>query len=595
MNIKEFAAYLDKLENTTKRLEITSILKDMISEMSTNEVDKGIYLSLGLLKAQFENPKFNIAEKMMVRVLEFAYKPGKERLAGLFADKGDLGDVALEVAGDTKGDGLSLTDVYNELIELAAIEGSGSQEKKVSKLSSLLIKMDKLSAKYVVRIVLGTTRLGFTELTVIDALNSLIQGDKLTKAKIEGKYNMHPDIGVIAKKIKDSGLKGLDEVVMEIGVPIEPQRCQRLSDPVEIIEKMGCVSAEFKFDGTRVQVHMDRNKPIKSTTSDQNSLFGDNEELKGASVFVKTYTRNLEDSTYQYPDIAEAAIVQLDAESVILDGEAVGYDKNTGDFLPFQEIMQRKRKHNVTEYALDIPLKYFAFDILMLNGKPLVNETLEKRREILSKIIKPGKVIELSRNFVTDKPEELSEFFEESKTKSLEGLVVKKPDAQYQAGARSFAWIKYKKADEALLDDTIDVVILGYYHGRGGRARFGMGGFLTAVYDKATDTFKTITKVGSGLTDEQFVSLRERLDKIKIDKKPAKADVDKFFDVNVWVAPKIVVEVGADELSKSANHTAGYALRFPRMIKIREDRRPEDATSLEEIKSIYKNQKRGSY
>ena len=591
MTFNEFARFLEKLESTPKRLEITSILTELIKNLETDEVDRGVYLSLGILKAQYESPKFNIAEKMMLRVLENAYSPNKKELNELYTKKGDLGDVAYEISKDSGSRNLQLSDVYKELLDLALIEGSGSQEKKVAKLAELLNKLDKSSAKYVVRIVLGTTRLGFTELTIIDALNSLVGGDKQTKTEIELRYNMHPDIGLIAKKIKEYGLKGVQKIEIEVGVPIEPQRCQRLSDPVEIIEKMGTASAEYKFDGTRVQVHMDRKMPLMSTNNDQNTLFGD----KRDNIFVKTYTRNLEDSTHQFPDITQAAIEQIDAESVILDGEAVGYNKATGEFLPFQEIMQRKRKHDVAEFANEIPLKYFVFDVLMLNGKSLMNEPLEKRREVISKIIKPGKVIEISKNLVTNDSEKLAEFFEESKEKGLEGLVVKKPEAIYQAGARAYTWIKYKKADTKLLDDTVDVVILGYYSGRGDRARFGMGGFLTAVYDKNIDTFKTITKVGSGLTDEQFVSLRKRLDKIKVNKKPANAEVDKYFDPYVWVAPKIVVEVGADEISKSAKHTAGYALRFPRMIKIREDRKPEDATSLDEILNMYKLQKRGSY
>jgi DNA ligase-1 len=442
-----------------------------------------------------------------------------------------------------------------------------------------------------VRIVLGTTRLGFTELTVIDALNKLIKGDKETHENIELTYNIHPDIGLISRNVKEYGLKGINKIGIEVGVPIMPQRCQRLSDPEEIIEKMGKVSAEYKFDGTRVQLHIDREKTIKSTDMEQNALFtSDNNK-----IFVKTFTRNLEETTYQYPDIVKSSLEQIDAKSIILDGEAVGYNKDTGEFLPFQEIMQRKRKHGIAEMALDIPLKYFVFDILYLNGETLVYKTFEERREILSKVIKSGKVLEVDYRRITENAEELADFFEESKEKGLEGLVIKKTDAPYQAGARAYTWVKLKRAETALLKDTVDVVILGYYYGKGTRAEFGIGGFLAGIYDKDSNSFKTITKVGTGLKETDFINLKKEADKLKISKKPAIVELNKVFNPDIWITPKIVVELGADEVSKSATHSAGYALRFPRLLKFRHDKSPEDTTSLEEIKNMYNIQKRGNY
>lgn len=593
MKISKFSEYLNRLDLTTKRLEITEILRELLDIMSPSETDKGVYMSLGYLKATYENPKFNIAEKMMARILANAYKTDKEKVDALYSKFGDMGDVAYELAKSKDAD-LTITDIHKKLLELALTAGSGSQETKVAKMTKILEQLDKMSAKYVVRIVLGTTRLGFTELTIIDALNKLMGGDKATEAEIEMKYYTHPDIGTIAQKIKADGLKGLKEVGIETGVPIMPQRCQRLSDTEEIIEKMGRVSAEYKFDGTRVQLHMDRNKEDTSEEeSTQNDLFslGDEEQ----KPLVRTYTRNLEDNTYQYPDIVEAALKQINADSVILDGEGIGYDKDTGMFLPFQEIMQRKRKHDVAETAKGIPLRYFVFDILYLNGKTLINEPLNKRREILSSIIKPGNVIQMDNAMETEDAEELADFFAQSKAKGLEGLVIKKVDAPYQAGARAYTWVKLKRAETKLLEDTVDTVILGYYYGRGARAGFGIGGFLAGVYDPKSDTIKTITKVGTGLKDEDFRSLKIQLDKIKVSKKPANVEAGKIFEPDVWVSPKVVVELGADEVSKSETHSAGYALRFPRLLKFRTDKKPEDTTTLAEIIDMYKLQMRGSY
>ncbi|EKD99665.1 MAG: hypothetical protein ACD_22C00214G0006, partial [uncultured bacterium] len=373
--------------------------------------------------------------------------------------------------------------------------------------------------------------------------------------------------------------------------PIMPQRCQRLSDTNEIIEKMGTVFAEFKFDGTRVQLHMDRKKEDTSTKEEQNQLFNGSKE----KILIKTYTRNLEETTHQYPDIVEAAEEQIDAKSVILDGEAIGYNKETGDFLPFQKIMQRKRKHDVAETAKNVPLKYFVFDILYLDGKSLVDLPFTERRDILSKVIKPGIVIEVDSNIKTADAEELNDYFELSKEKGLEGVVVKKVDAKYQAGARAYTWIKLKRADTQLLDDSVDCVVLGYYLGKGIRTEFGIGGFLAGVYDSKTQTYKTITKVGTGLKEADFARLKAEADSQKIASQPNNVEISKNFYPNVWVNPKIVVELGADEISKSSTHTAGYALRFPRLIKFRTDKKPQDTTSLEEIEDIYKAQKRGSY
>jgi len=590
MTFSEFSKYLGRLDNTTKRLEITAILEELIKNLSPEETEIGIYLSLGYLKAPYENPKFNIAERMMLRILGAAYKTNHKELEDIYNKNGDLGNTAYEVAPNKHSD-IQIRELYEKLLQLADIEGSGSQEAKVTKMSNILEKLDKLSAKYIVRIILGTTRLGFTELTVIDALNKLIEGNKETEAEIELTYNIHPDIGLISRQIKEHGLKGIKKIGIEVGVPIMPQRCQRLSDTEDIIEKMGKVSAEYKFDGTRVQLHMDRKKTIKSNDMEQNALFGSNEE----KMFVKTFTRNLEETTYQYPDIVEGALKQIEAESVILDGEAIGYNKDTGEFLPFQEIMQRKRKHGIAEMAKDIPLRYFVFDILYLNGEELINKTLEERRKILSSIIKPGKVLEVDSSFVTDNAAELADYFEESKEKGLEGIVIKKIDAPYQAGARAFTWVKLKRSETALLKDTIDVVILGYYYGKGTRAEFGIGGFLAGVYDKNTDSYKTITKVGTGLKEEDLISLKKAADKIKVNKKPVNVELNKTFDPDVWVSPKMVVELGADEVSKSATHSAGYALRFPRLLKFRQDKKPEDTTSLTEIIDMYNLQKRGNY
>ncbi len=590
MKFAEFAKYLQKLEETTKRLEITSILSELISKLSTEETDKAVYLSLGYLNAQFETKKFNMAEKMVIKSLEKAY-PHAQNVMQNYKEKGDLGNVALEIHKTDQEKPLNILEVHEKLLFIALLEGTGSQDAKINQLAVLLKQTDNLSAKYLVRIVLGITRLGFTELTMIDALSEFLAGDKSLKKEIESKYFIHPDIGMISKMVKKEGAKGLNGIRMETGVPVLSQKAQRIGGIGETIEKLKQCWAEFKFDGTRVQLHLDKNKKFQVETQ-QAGLFG---EIQKKDYLIKTFTRNLEDTTHQHPDIAQAAMNQIKARSVVLDGEAVGIDKKTGEFLPFQQIMQRKRKHSVKEMAEEIPLKYFVFDILYINGESLIDRPLEERHKILKQVITKGDVIKIAEHISTTDEKELSDYFEMAKKLNLEGLIVKKPKDPYQAGARSFSWIKLKRADEKLLDDSVDLVILGYYRGRGERSKFGIGGFLAGIFDDEKNKFLTITKVGTGLKDDDWRHLKKLADKNVLKEIPKNAVVTKNYMPDVIVEPVLVVEIGADEISVSKTHSAGYALRFPRLLYFRTDKRPDQATTLKEIKKLYSLQKRGNY
>lgn len=592
MYFSDFSAYLSKLEATTKRLEITTILAQLINELEDDELDLGIFLSLGYLKAPFENPKFNVADKMIQKVLERAFVCKPEEIKVLYERAGDLGDVTQQLANNQKKahlTKLTITDVYNTLLKCALTQGSGSQEEKIAILASLLNKLDAISAKFVTRIVLGTLRLGFTELTILDALAEYLQSSKDIKEAIEKKYNGHPDIGLIAKIVKTKGIKGLEKISIETGVPVLVQKCQRVASLEEIKERMPTIWAEFKFDGTRVQLHLDRTK--KPGSAPQTDLFGESTP----KAFVKTFTRNQEETTYQYPDIITAAINQIDAKSVILDGEAIGYDKETGEFLVFQQIMQRKRKHGIAEAVKDIPLKYFIFDILYYNGNSTLETPLLERRELLDRIIKKGTVLEVDSHVIITTAEELEEFFNIALEKSLEGIIAKRPDAPYQAGAREYSWIKFKRSETSLLKDTVDCVILGYSYGKGTRSSLGIGKFLAGVYDLQSKTFKTITKVGTGLKEEDFIYLKNEAEQYKLKQKPTNIEINKVYEPDVWLLPKIVVELGGDEISKSETHSSGYALRFPRLIKFRPDKNQNNATTCDEIERLYKLQKRGYY
>lgn len=565
----------------------------MIDDLDAKEVEKAIFLSLGYLNPPYEQIRFNMADKMVIRALELCYGLEKQKVDNLYTSSGDLGDVAESLAKSGKDDNSSSTvnSIHEKLCDLASEEGAGSQDRKIVSLSELLKTMTPLSAKYTIRIVLGTTRLGFTEQTVIDALSKLLFGNKTASRKIEEVYNIHPNVGFIARVLKEKGVEGLDGIKIETGVPVLSQKAQRLSDPEEILEKMrGRAWIEYKLDGTRVQLHMDRKKTGLDTKLDQNTLFAFNKD----AVMVKTFTRNLEENTYQFPDVVESALDQIDAESIILDGEAIGYDGKTGRYIPFQDMMQRKRKHDVGDYAKQIPLKYIVFDVLYLNGKSMTGESLEVRNKTLEKVINKGGVLEVAQHLETSDPAELWQFFETSKEKNLEGIMVKTPTSPYRAGAREFSWIKLKRSNTDILEDTIDCVVLGYYFGRGTRANFGIGGFLCGIWDNKEQIFTTLTKVGTGLKDEEWVELKKMCDRNKI-KEPAKnISFPKTLTPDVWVKPEIVVELGGDEISVSQNHTSGYALRFPRLIKFRDDKSATDTTSPKEILALHRSQRKSA-
>lgn len=588
MKISLFSQYLSLLDKTSKRLEITTILSELINKLNKEEIDKAIYLSSGYLRAPYENIKFNMAEKMMLRALEQAYSTKdnlniSSKINSIYKKEGDLGNVAFELAKDKVSEEIEIIQVHKHLEDIAKEAGPGSQDYKVNKTAELLKRLDKNSAKYIVRIILGLIRLGFTELTIISALAEYL-GNKKYALEIEKKYNIHPDIGLIAKIIKQKGIKGLDEIKIETGVPVLSQKAQRVSGMEEAMKRIKNVWAEFKFDGTRVQLHLDRDKYISGEV--QNSLF-DTEDNK---ILIRTYTRNLEETTHQYPDIVLAADKQIRAQSIILDGEAIGFNKKTGEFLPFQETIQRKRKHDIEETAKNIPLKYYVFDILFLNGQSLIDKTLRERRKILDKIIDKGDTIIVDEHLETDRFEDLKKYYETAKEKKLEGLIAKNPEDMYQAGARSYSWIKLKSADEKLLKDSIDCVVLGYYYGKGVRSKFGIGGFLVGIYDEKENNFKTITKIGTGLTEEDWGVLKNMADKLKVSTLPKNIIMNKIFTPDILLSPEIIVEIGADEISVSPSHTAGYALRFPRLLKFRADKKPTEITTLNEIKSMFKNQ-----
>lgn len=402
-------------------------------------------------------------------------------------------------------------------------------------------------------------------MTILDAISWMVAGDKSLRGRLEDVYNMRPDIGLLATEVKRAGMKGLSHVRIQVGAPILASLCARLPNADEMIKKMGEVAVEPKFDGVRCQIHF----------------------TKGT---VKTFSRNLENTTGMFPELAQIG-KELAADEVILDSEAIGFDAKTGKLIPFQETVTRKRKHGIVQSAKNIPLKFFVFDILYKDGKELLSLPLSKRREILEKTLKNPHHLMLAPQIITRHADEIRRYHDQQIQKGLEGAVVKKWDSVYEPGRKGFHWVKFKEEEgkTGKLTDTIDAVVMGYYRGEGKRSGFGIGAFLVGV--AKGDGFVTVTKIGTGVSDELWKELRKKLNDIKVAVQPKEyRDVAKMLVPDVWVAPKVVVELAGDDLTRSPNHGAGYAVRFPRLVGIRSDKSPREVTTVAEIATMYRQQ-----
>ncbi|MEN9407924.1 MAG: hypothetical protein RLZZ455_1140 [Candidatus Parcubacteria bacterium] len=583
MEFKILADYFEKLEETSSRLALIDILSDLFKHTHKDEIDKIIYLLQGRIAPFYAPVEIGMADKTVATSLGIAYGEERENVLKLYSRKGDMGLVAKELRMKSEARGVNLTveDVFQVLNEIAHTSGDGTVEKRVQLLADLLRKVDSISAKHLVRIPLGKTRLGIGDPTVLDGLALAVLDDRTKRKLLEKAYNETSDLGLIGKTLMQGGLASVQKLGITVGRPIRSELCERLPNPIKVFEKMSYdadkkevgVHATPKYDGFRVQIHKDGQK-------------------------VSMFSRNLEDMTHMFPEIIEGTLRQVQADTAILDTEALAYQPDSEEFLPFQETTKRRRKHNIEEVAKSLPLRAFVFDLLYVNGKSLIDLPLSERTSYLKKEVKGDEILIPAPGKILHTPEELQLMLDDSISKGLEGVVVKRVDSPYEAGGRNFNWVKLKRHSAGELHDTIDCVILGYIFGKGKRTAFGAGALLVGVYDKEKDEFVTVSKIGTGLTDEEWQSIKGKTKGLTSDHKPAR--VSAKIEPSVWVKPEIVIEILADEITRSPNHTAGmkmedgkvvepgYALRFPRLIKFRDkDKRPEDATSVKELKEMY--------
>lgn len=593
MQFSELARAFETIEQTSARLEITNLLATLFQNLSAEEIEKTAYLLQGRVTPLYEKMEFGMAEKSVIKCICSAFQIDIKDFRAKNDTIGDIGKTTEAFKHEYTSfeqEDPSILEVYTELKKLAEAHGSGSQEHKSAILSSLIRRVDPISARYIVRIPAGVLRLGFSDMTVLDSLSWMSVGDKSLRKSIEKAYHVRPDLGFIGKTLKTHGIEGLKEVKPSLFTPIIMMRAERLSSGEEIVEKIGRCAIEPKYDGFRLQIHYDKKK-------DQ----------------VTLYTRGLDEVSAMYPDIIAGVRKEVQAESIIMEGEAIGYDLQTENFLPFQETVQRKRKYGVSEKAKEIPLKFFAFELLYADGQSYIPIPFQDRRKKLESCIAAGdtvatRTILLARNDLMDDPKKIEVTFEEAITKGLEGIIAKKLDGFYQAGARGSNWIKFKRSYSSQINDTLDCLVMGYDYGKGKRADFGIGAFLAGVYDTERDMFVTVAKIGTGLSDNEWRELKKQCNSTVSTDRPTLYDVDKMVEVDVWTNPSIIVEVRADEISRSPVHTAGrkmkpsksgsavdidvagYALRFPRLESFRTDKRPEEVTTLQEVADMFAKQ-----
>ena len=570
----------EKIEATSKRLEMTDLLVELLKKTPINVISKVVYLTQGKLYPDFLGVEMGVAEKLAIKALARASGARESQIQADLQTSGDIGETAQKFLSKRKQSTfftkkLTVEHVYETLDKLAKTSGSGTVDTKMALLSSLLTDATPKEAKWIIRTVTGNLRLGIADMTVLEALAIAYGGGKEARELVERAYNISSDLGRVANIVAEKGIDGIKNFKVMVFEPIRPMLAERLASPEEILEKFGgkC-AAEYKYDGERVQAHKKDNKVI-------------------------LYSRRLENISSQYPDAVDLIKEKIHAKEAILEAECVAMDLETGDMRPFQELMHRRRKYGVEEAIEQYPISLFPFDLLYVDGRDLTLEPLKERRKELEKIIKKTDRITAATQKIVNNPKELEDFFEQAIAEGCEGLMCKSvaKDSAYQAGNRGWLWIKYKRDYKSEMTDTVDLVVVGALHGRGKRVGT-YGALLLATYNNEADTFETVTKCGTGFTDKDLIQLRDMLAKHVIPRKNSR--VQSTLQADVWFEPSLVLEILGAEITLSPIHMAamdsirkgaGLAIRFPRFTgKYRTDKAPEDATTSKEIVEMYRLQ-----
>ncbi|NQV39818.1 MAG: ATP-dependent DNA ligase [Nitrosopumilus sp.] len=587
----------DKMESTRKRLELTQFLVELFEKTPHDVISKIVYLIQGKLRPDFEGIELGVSEKLVLRAAKKSLGTNEKDIIETLNKVGDLGTTISKVLERKTQTGLfdfafdsgahdeasfdaksnTVERIYEILWDISQLEGAGKnvQDKKINFISSLWNKCKPTEVKFVTKLLLGTLRLGVAENTVMDALAIAFTGDKENRKKLQYAYNVSSDLGKVAETVATKGIEGIEKFEITLFNPIRPMLADRVKSEAEAIEKMGNeFAAEYKLDGERVQLHIEGDK-------------------------VVLFSRSLENIESYYPDIMEKIPKNIQADNIILEAEAVAINENTGDFLPFQELMHRRRKYKIEKAITKYPITVNFFDVLYCNGRNCMELSYKERREKLEKHVKEDEFAKYIPMKIVKNECEIEDFMENSINAGSEGLMLKMLDKPYQAGSRGSHWLKLKREYRNELGDSLDLVVIGGYFGKGRRTG-NYGTLLLATYDEDEDNFPSICKVGTGFTDESLDQLYQILNpKVSIKKNPR---IISEMEADVWFEPELVIEVVASEITLSPIHKAalnmvrkntGLALRFPKFTgKIRVDKAVEDASTNEEVITLYKGQKK---
>jgi DNA ligase 1 len=573
-------AYRD-LEQASGRLMLIDRLAALLSQTPQELLPTVCYLCQGQIAPEFAAVDLGLAEKLALRAVATATGVEPVDVIAAVRDTGDLGQAAEKLLAATAQDrepSLEVAAVVDTLHQIARAEGSGSQGRKLDLLARLLALATPLEARYLLRLVTGNLRLGIGTPTILDALAQVYTGNRKDRPVLERAYNVCSDLGLVGATLASGGLVAVKELRVRPGNPVRVMLAQRLSDASEIVSRLGgrCM-AEYKYDGMRVQAHR---------TAD-----GD----------LELFTRRQERVSNQFPDVVELLQTGLGPREAILEGEIVAYDAAAGELRPFQEVMFRRRKHGIAEAARDVPVGLFCFELLYADGQDLTELSYLDRRARLSEAVTLSDRLRLTTALAVSTAPALDAMFEQAVADGSEGLVCKStgPDSIYHAGARGWQWIKLKRDYRTELADTIDLVVVGAYAGRG-RRRGTYGAVLLAAYDPETELYQTVGKCGTGFSDAELASLPARLAPLTRAQRPAR--VDSRVPADVWFEPSLVLEVLSAELTLSPNHTAGWgqlkddaglSMRFPRFTgRWRDDKEPQDATTAQQLVELYRTARR---
>jgi DNA ligase-1 len=576
----ELAQTFEKMEKTRSRIELTNYLVELFAATPAEIIDKVVYLIQGKLGPDQESSELGIADKIVIKVLSQSGHIPINKIITEYNSIGDLGEVAFKFLTERTQatlfyEPLTVGKVFSTLLKISRTSGIGSLDVKIRLVNSLLSNSSKLESKFLVKLILGNLRLGIANFTLLDALTLAFTEDKKNRRILEQAFNVSSDLGKIATALANGSLSEVQSISISLFTPVRPMLAERAVDSLEALKKLeGSGLAEYKIDGERIQIHKQHGK-------------------------IELFTRSLENVSLNFPDMINI-IRLLPSKEMIVEGEIVAINSDSLKYLPFQNLMRRRRKYKIQEAVEAFPVMLNLFDLLFINGKDTTNLPFLERRRLLNLSLKGNrnnriKLIEQTRVSST---KDIDAFMTKALENGCEGLMLKNPQSTYRAGARGWAWIKLKKEYSGNVIDSMDLVVLGALHGKGRRVG-KYGALLLGTYDKTNDTFYTIGKVGTGFTDEILSALSDRLSKLVIQEKSSRVEPGSL-TMDVWFEPKVVLEIISPEITLSPVYTAarngvrtgnGLALRFPKFSgKIREDKLPEDATTVDEVLELYQNQ-----